>query len=125
MWCPCPTPWEEEIYIEDESLLSYEDYTNFHRRLQEAGSESTTTNTEEEAPVGSTWEMIYVGVVLVIMFGVLLSDRVGVSVVNYTDIYLHINFLLILSSFCHMSYIGRFSNAYRPNSMHVCKYYYN
>lgn len=88
MWCPCPTPWEEEIYIEDESLLSYEDYTNFHRRLQEADGDGTTTNTEEEAPVGSTWEMIYVGVVLVIMFGVLLSDRVGVSLVNYTDIYI-------------------------------------
>jgi len=93
MWCPCPTPWGEEIYIEDESLLSYEDYTNFHRRLEEAGSESTTTNTtEEEAPVGSTWEMIYVGVVLVIMFGVLLSDRVGVSVVIFDNIY----FVLIL-----------------------------
>jgi len=84
MWCPCPTPWEEEIYIEDESLLSYEDYTNFHRRLQEADGDGTNTTEEEEAPVGSTWEMIYVGVVLVIMFGVLLSDRVGVSVV-YDD----------------------------------------
>ena len=99
MWCPCPTPWEEEIYIEDESLLSYEDYTNFHRRLQEAGSESTTTNTEEEAPVGSTWEMIYVGVVLVIMFGVLLSDRVGVS---YDTINYIIYFVLILFSLMYI-----------------------
>ena len=98
MWCPCPTPWEEEIYVEDESLLTYEDYANFHRRLQEADGDGTTTNTtEEEAPVGSTWEMIYVGVVLVIMFGVLLSDRVGVSYILY------IPYLFVLNnsfSFC-------------------------
>ena len=101
MWCPCPTPWEEEIYIEDESLFTYEDYANF-RRLQEADSDGTTTNTtEEEAPVGSTWEMIYVGVVLVIMFGVLLSDRVGVSVV-YDDTINHIYFVLILFSLMYI-----------------------
>ena len=44
-----------------------------HRRLQD---ESSSTEV-----VGSTWEMIYVGFVLIAMFAALLSDKIGADMV--------------------------------------------
>ena len=75
-WCPCPpSPWDpaeggwlDPIADDDGIALLLE-----HRRLQESTSAPTA------APTGETWEMIYVGVVLLVMFAALLTDRIGVS----------------------------------------------
>lgn len=63
-WCPCPLPWEPGN-------------PEFNRRLQEA---------VDDPPQGETWEMIYVGVVLIVMFAVLLSDKIGVSARFHAEI---------------------------------------
>ena len=75
-WCPCPStsPWDPaegwfDVADDDDLDLLFE----AHRRLQESTSAPTA------APTGETWEMIYVGVVLLFMFAALLSDRIGVS----------------------------------------------
>jgi len=47
------------------------DFVENHRQLQE----------EESTPQGEVWEMVYMGVVLLLMFGALLSDRVGADLV--------------------------------------------
>ena len=67
-WCPCPTPWESP---HGEDMLAWDAAP--HRRLQADEAD------DDLAPAGALWEMIYVGVVLVLMFSLLLSDRVGVS----------------------------------------------
>ncbi|KAL7540472.1 hypothetical protein ACHAXR_010131, partial [Thalassiosira sp. AJA248-18] len=62
-WCPCPSPWES---------MNMDDFAEHRRRLQE----------EDSAPQeGETWEMIYVGVVLLLMFAALLSDKIGADLV--------------------------------------------
>ena len=83
-WCPCPSPWESAQHYLDELLLGGDgdetvDLTKYyHRRLQDAAATPIPTPAPTEI-VGELWEMIYVGVVLILMFAVLLSDRVGVS----------------------------------------------
>ena len=52
----------------EEGSIWFEQYP-FRRLLED----------EEESVNGETWEMIYVGVVLFLMFVALLSDRIGVS----------------------------------------------
>lgn len=46
-------------------------YSRRSRRIEDS--------TEDEDSGGKVWEMVYVGVVLILMFGTLLSDRIGVS----------------------------------------------
>ncbi len=80
-WCPCPNPWEgqdqghysyhDDYMKEYDSILKDVTYSRRPRRLE--GS------TEEEGDGGKVWEMVYVGIVLILMFGTLLSDRIGVS----------------------------------------------
>ena len=81
-WCPCPSPWESAQHYLDELLLGGDGGETvdlyYHRRLQDAAATSIPTPAPTEI-VGELWEMIYVGVVLILMFAVLLSDRVGVS----------------------------------------------
>lgn len=45
----------------------------------EAATAGTTAPTSTPPTEGSLWQMIYVGVVLLIMFAALLSDKFGVS----------------------------------------------
>ncbi len=75
VWCPCPSPWEaarsalsSPSYYYDDDMATTINY--HHRLLQE----------EEAPPQGETWEMVYVGIVLIVMFAVLLSDRIGVVI---------------------------------------------
>lgn len=56
LWCPCPAPWEP-----------VNDFTS-NRELQ-------------EEPDSTMWQMVYVGVTLVVMFAVLLTDKVGADLV--------------------------------------------
>ncbi|KAL7547056.1 hypothetical protein ACHAWF_010378 [Thalassiosira exigua] len=71
-WCPCPSPWESS----DMDLMTDASMDTGvlmgHRRLQES---------EEPKPQPVLWEMIYVGIVLVIMFAVLLTDKIGADLV--------------------------------------------
>jgi hypothetical protein len=53
LWCPCPAPWD---LVED-----------------------TTTNSEQQVKTHVLWEMIYVGVTLVVMFAVLLTGTSSAS----------------------------------------------
>jgi len=85
VWCPCPSPWEAARSALSSPSYYYDDgmatTINYHHRLLQ----------EEEAPQGETWEMIYVGIVLIVMFAVLLSDRIGVSVyILYETISIHL-----------------------------------
>lgn len=70
-WCPCPSPWESLGSSSD--FTPEEHYYYHHRLLQEDIAD------EETAPQGETWQMVYVGLVLLIMFGTLLLDIIGVS----------------------------------------------
>jgi len=69
--CPCPSPWETAggRFSLD---LELDDLVEHHRRLEEEESE------------GETWEMIYVGVVLLGMFTALLMDKIGADLVMLT-----------------------------------------
>eukprot|EP00956_Cyclotella_meneghiniana_P028099 scaffold64738_cov66-Cyclotella_meneghiniana.AAC.4 len=49
-----------------------------HRHLQD---EDESTSSSTAAPTGSTWEMIYVGIVLLLMFAALLSEKIGADMV--------------------------------------------
>jgi len=79
-WCPCPSlwPWESahgdydggfHHHYDDDPLLFL---AKHHRRLDQEGNAPPPAE-------GELWEMIYVGVVLLVMFVALLSDRIGVS----------------------------------------------
>ena len=68
LWCPCPAPWDL--------------------------AEDITTNSEQQVETHVLWEMIYVGVTLVVMFAVLLT---GISSTSCFTFYrLH----RLLSPFC-------------------------
>ena len=54
------------------------------RWLQDVEGEGATT-APTSAPEGALWEMIYVGVVLLLMFAALLSDKFGVSFMTSLD----------------------------------------
>jgi hypothetical protein len=53
LWCPCPVPWDL--------------------------AEDITTNSEQQVETQVLWEMIYVGVTLVVMFAVLLTGTSSAS----------------------------------------------
>mmetsp|Transcript_24581 Transcript_24581/g.48973 ORF Transcript_24581/g.48973 Transcript_24581/m.48973 type:complete len:92 (-) Transcript_24581:5092-5367(-) len=79
-WCPCPTPWEEGQHPDNYSYN--DDYLKDHDSIWMDGAYSRRSrriedSTEEEGSGGKVWEMVYVGVVLILMFGTLLSDRIG------------------------------------------------
>lgn len=52
------------------SLRNYNDFAE-HRMLEEELE-------DEGAPQGETWQMVYMGCVLILMFAALLSDKIGV-----------------------------------------------
>ncbi|KAL7547487.1 hypothetical protein ACHAWF_010781 [Thalassiosira exigua] len=52
--------------------MNVEDFM-VHRRMEEQA--------DSNVPTGETWEMVYVGVVLLLMFAALLSDRIGADLV--------------------------------------------
>mmetsp|Transcript_26730 Transcript_26730/g.53353 ORF Transcript_26730/g.53353 Transcript_26730/m.53353 type:complete len:1289 (+) Transcript_26730:191-4057(+) len=83
-WCPCPTPWEEGQHPDNYSYN--DDYLKDHDSIWMDGAYSRRSrriedSTEEEGSGGKVWEMVYVGVVLILMFGTLLSDRIGADMV--------------------------------------------
>lgn len=67
----------------DYSFAEY--YERYYRRLQdEGGDENVDADGAPPPPPsqgGETWEMVYVGVVLLFMFATLLSDRIGADLV--------------------------------------------
>ena len=74
--CPCPSSPFFEL---DEYDADYFTEYYSHRALQEAEDVNTASDAPTPTPTGETWKMIYVGIVLLVMFGVLLTHRVGVS----------------------------------------------
>lgn len=82
--CPCPSGAAANTSIAECSSYSNQSLSDLN--LSDYCYDIVAL---EEEPVGETWEMIYVGVVLLVMFAALLSDRIGVSapVLNHTFLY--------------------------------------
>lgn len=55
-------------------------HEHYLRHLQEANSTNVPTSAPTTQP-GELWQMIYVGVVLLVMFALLISDKIGADMV--------------------------------------------
>ena len=78
--CPCPSGAAANTSIAECTGSSYSNQSLSDLNLSDYCYDIVAL---EEEPVGETWEMIYVGVVLLVMFAALLSDRIGVSATGF------------------------------------------